>query len=234
MKRLAIGLSLVVLLGVAAAANAQLINEIRTDNSGADTDEYFELSGTPGMSLTGLTYIVIGDNTAGTCGVVECVVPLSSYSIQADGLLAVVRAASGMVLTGYDVTNVTAIAFENSDNVTHMLVSGFTGTLNQDLDTNNDGVLDITPWTSVLDCVALVNAAAINCVAGVEYVYCSTQVGPDGTFHPGHVYRCGTSWLIGPFGGAGLSGVTDTPGGPNNCPVPTLPSTWTAIKSQYR
>jgi len=32
-----------------------------------------------------------------------------------------------------------------------LLVSGFTGTVTNDLDSTNDGILDSTPWTSVLD-----------------------------------------------------------------------------------
>jgi len=41
-----------------------------------------------------------------------------------------------------------------------MLVSGWTGALNSDLDTNDDGVLDVMPWTAIIDCVGLTNGAA--------------------------------------------------------------------------
>ena len=48
----------------AASANAQVtITEVRIDQTSADNDEFFELTGTPGTSLDGLTYIVIGDGT---------------------------------------------------------------------------------------------------------------------------------------------------------------------------
>ncbi|MDZ4755550.1 MAG: hypothetical protein SGJ11_13770 [Phycisphaerae bacterium] len=41
--------------------------------------------------------------------------------------------------------------FDHADNVTHLLVSGFTGANGQDLDTDDDVVLDLTPWTAVID-----------------------------------------------------------------------------------
>jgi len=41
----------------------------------------------------------------------------------------------------------------SSNGFTLLLVQNFTGTINQDLDTNNDGVLDVTPWTTIKDSV---------------------------------------------------------------------------------
>jgi hypothetical protein len=197
----------------AGAASAQIkINEIRIDHTGTDTDEYFELIGTPGASLTGLTYVVIGDASAPpTCGTIECVADLTGYSLQADGLLCLSNSNAIPVLTGYDGS--IALAFENSDNVTHLLVSGFTGALDQDLDTNDDGVLDVTPWTSIVDCVGFVETSGVPNCSTDEYLYCATQVGPDGTFVPGHIYRYSDTqaWAIGIF----ALGTTDTPGAPN-------------------
>ena len=49
--------------------------------------------------------------------------------------------------------------------------------------------------------------------------YCTTIVGPDGVFVPGHVYRCAPVgvWTIGPF----PTGGQDTPGGGNpDCGLP--------------
>lgn len=204
------------LVAFATGAWAQLqINEIRTDMTSTDTDEYFELKGTPSTDLSSYTYIVIGDGSTTLCGTVECVVPLTGYSIQADGLFAAVKYyAGGNVLTGYDaVINSSAFAFENSDNVTHMLVSGWTGTIAMDLDTNDDGVLDVTPWTAIIDDVAMVTALPINCATGSEYTYSATVLGPDGAYVPGHVYRCSdtNAWVVGQF----TLGIDDTPGTTN-------------------
>ncbi|MDX2132588.1 MAG: hypothetical protein SFY69_11110 [Planctomycetota bacterium] len=186
--------------GFAAVAHAGTatisINEIRVDQTGADNDEYFELAGAPGTSLAGLWYVVIGDGTGGS-GVVESVTDLSTYSIAADGYFS----AGESTFTG-DYGSLDAVLggpnplnFENTDNVTHLLLANFTGAVNVDLDTNDDGVLDSTPWGSIVDSIALVNGAG-------DRVYSSTQVGPDGTFHPGHVYRFPNfsgAWNIGQF-----------------------------------
>lgn len=60
------------------------INEIRIDQPSTDYDEYFELTGTPNMSLMGLTYLVIGDGPGGS-GVIEEAVNLHNQVIPPDG-----------------------------------------------------------------------------------------------------------------------------------------------------
>ena len=47
-----------------------------------------------------------------------------------------------------------ANALENSS-VTFLLVKDFTGASSQDLDTDNDGVLDVMPWTEIADSIAI-------------------------------------------------------------------------------
>ncbi|MBN1976442.1 MAG: DUF11 domain-containing protein, partial [Anaerolineae bacterium] len=103
----------------------------------------------------------------------------------------------------------TSLNFENSDNVTHLLVRGFAGASGDDLDTNDDGTLDNTPWSSVEDCVALLET-----VGSGDLTYCATTVGPDGSFVPGHAYRCSPGWFIGQFDPAGGA---DTPGQASTC-----------------
>lgn len=227
MKKLVIVLAA---LAFASPAFALSINEIRTDNGGTDTDEYFELLGTPGQSLAGYTYVVIGDGT-GSCGTIEAVLDLSPYSIQADGYFAACR-NTAPTLSGYDVIGLSALNFENSDNVTHMLVQGFTGTNAQDLDTNNDGVLDITPWSAIVDAVGIIGPNTVDCAAGVEYVYATNTVGPDGTFTPGHVLICDGGWYVGLFE---LVGGYDSPGVANAaCTVGTETQSWGQLKETYR
>ena len=127
------------------------INEIRIDQPGTDNDEYFELAGDAGTDLTGLSYLVIGDGIGGA-GVIEAVVDLGGTAIPASGFFV---AAEGTFSLGVaDLT--TSLNFENSDNVTHLVVDGFVGAAGDDLDTDDDGILDSTPWSSVIDCVALV------------------------------------------------------------------------------
>lgn len=205
--------ALAVVTGLAGSTLARppfLINELRVDQTGADNDEYFELSGTAGASMAGMAYIVIGDGTGGS-GVIESVTDLSAFSIAGDGLFW--GAETTITLGTPDATfGAAGLNFENTDNVTHMLVSGWSGTLNMDVDTNDDGVFDVTPWTSIDDSVALILPGP------GDLTYSSTMVGPDGAFHPGHIFRWPDgNWAIGQFN---PSGGQDTPGNPNPVPGP--------------
>lgn len=199
------------------------INEIRIDQPGTDIDEYFELVGPSGQSLTGLTYVVIGDSTAAGSGVIEAVVDLAGQVIPASGFF--VAAENTFTLSVADL--IVNLDFENADNVTHVLVEGFTGSNGQDLDTNDDGILDVTPWASIVDLVALIEADNPP-PFGVDYHYGPPTVGPRaGGEVPTHVYRCPDVtgvWSIGqndPVGGS------DTPGAANYCPVDLPPQVMT-------
>jgi predicted extracellular nuclease len=183
------------------------ISEIRIDQPSTDNDEYFELVGTPGASLDGLTYLVIGDGT-GASGVIEAVVDLSGKAIPGGGYF--VAAESTFSLGTADL--VTDLNFENSDNVTHLLVSGFSGANGDDLDTDDDGVLDLTPWTTLVDLIALVEEE--NPPTGTELHYGPPSVGPDGSYAPGHAFLCDGGWQIGQFDPADGD---DTPGAENDC-----------------
>ncbi len=228
LKKIFMGVLALSLL-VPLAAQAVTINEIRIDNAGADTDEYFELAGMPGESLDGYTYLVIGDGSGGS-GVIESVTDLTGQAIQSDGYLAVHKAGTTGVCSGYDVD--LTLNFENSDNVTHLLVTGFTGANGDDLDTDDDGILDVTPWTEMVECVALVES-----VGSGDLVYCDTQVGPDGSYVPGHVFKCGDQWMIGTFDGENGLCVDsyDTPGADNSpsCTIPTEETSWGSMKSRF-
>ena len=184
------------------------INEIRIDQTSTDNDEYFELFGTPGESLDNLTYLVIGDDGGGSSGVIEAVIDLTGQSIPASGFF---LAAENTFTQGTpDLT--TSLDFENEDNVTHLLVEGFTGSNGDDLDADDDGVLDVTPWTSIVDSVALIEA-----VGSGEEVYSTNTVGPDAS-SLGHVFRSidgGGTWEIGDFS----VGIDDTPGATNDPPT---------------
>ncbi|MEM6675621.1 MAG: hypothetical protein AAF726_22410 [Planctomycetota bacterium] len=199
-----------------------LINEIRIDQPSADTDEFFELFSVPAnSSLDGLTYLVLGDNTAGGSGVIEFALDLTGSATNAQGLFLAGEATLTLGLA--DLT--ASLNFENGDNVTHLVVEGFTGAVNDDLDVDDDGTLDSTPWTAIFDAVSLVETTTPSIGSGDEWFYASslgfTDVGPDGPFVPGHAFRCLTSltdWRIGPFVVSGF----DTPATFNlTCSAPT-------------
>ncbi|MCA9285972.1 MAG: hypothetical protein KDA22_12185, partial [Phycisphaerales bacterium] len=189
------------------------LSEIRIDQPSVDFDEYAELAAAPGTSLDGVSYIVLGDGSGGS-GTIESVTNLTGQTVGASGFFVI--AESTFTLGTADL--VADLNFENSDNVSHFLVFNFTGAENQDLDTDDDGVLDVTPWQSVIDAVALVEPAVPPADPGAEWPYGGTVVGPDGNFVPGHVYRCDPdgTWTIGPFdplGGLDTPGATNAPCG---------------------
>jgi len=197
------GIALLLAATAVPAAAQVSLSEIRIDQPSDDNDEYFEFAGSPGASLDTFTYVVIGDGSGGS-GTIENVTSLSGQSVPASGFFV---AAEGTFSLG-TADLVTGLDFENSDNVTHLLVQGFTGALGDDLDTDDDGLLDVAPWGLLVDCVALIETPGSG-----DRTYCATTVGPDGSFAPGHVYFCPGGWEIGDFG----AGVHDTPGAANAC-----------------
>jgi len=199
-------------LSMAPMATAGVvINELRIDQPGTDDDEYLELAGPAGQALDGLTYLVIGDGAGGS-GVIEAVVDLSGRQISASGFFVV--AEGTFTLGAADL--IANLNFENSDNVTHLLVSGFSGSNGDDLDLDDDGVLDVTPWVAVLDAVALVEEE--NPPAATEFFYLlDERVGPDAGAVPGHAIRCPDptgAFMVADFD---PQAGTDTPGFENAC-----------------
>lgn len=167
------------------------INEVRIDMPGGDDDEYFELAGTPGDTLDTLTYIVLGDGGGGGTGVVEAAINLNSFSIPADGYF--LAAENTFSLAGdvdMDLGEDPGLNFENDDTVTHLLVQGFTGALGQDLDADDDGALDIMPWSAIFDGLGLLDNAL---PPDGEFSYAGalglSDLGPDGSNPPHHVFR---------------------------------------------
>lgn len=202
-------LSFTIAIGSRAFAQDALINEVRVDQPGIDLSEYVEFKGTPGSSLEGLTLVVIGDDDAASPpnqnGTIESVVALSG-NFSSTGFF--VLAESTYQFGTPD--QVAILNFENPDNVTFVLVSGFTGSNGQDLDTNNDGILDVLPWTAIISSVALIQTVNPD-GTNADFVYSTNRVGPDGTSSPAQVWLCADSntWRI---GSADTTAGTDSPG----------------------
>ena len=193
------------------------INEIRTDQDGADNDEYFEISGPPGFQFQDVQYIVLGDTPTGE---IETVVDLTGQTIPPSGLFV---AAEGSFSIGVaDFT--TFMSFENNDTVTHMLVGGLTANVSDNLDGNADGVLDEEPWVVALDTVALIHPPSTDLPYGPPLQCAASptcQEVNDMNLAPEQVFRCPDTtgmWMI---GNTDITAVpsTDTPGAPNDCPV---------------
>lgn len=106
--------------------------------------------------------------------------------------------------------------FENGS-VTLLLVEGFTGSVAQDLDTDHDGILDATPWTRIVDDVAVSDG-------GVgDRTYSSTVLAPGfggNPLTPGGASRIPNGmdtdsiadWTQNDFDGASLPGFTGSLG----------------------
>jgi len=199
----AFALSLGLILPVADTSALQ-INEIRIDQPGADNDEYVELFGDANQSLDGISYIVIGDGAAGN-GTLDAAINLSGLSLNANGLLLL----SENTLSLGAIDQVRTLNFENSDNVTHALISNTTLAAGDDLDSDDDGVLNTGIEAQIIDSIALVETPNSG-----EAFYGSVTVGPDGTFVPGHVFYCPQGWQLGAFDPINSS---DTPGTSNPC-----------------
>jgi hypothetical protein len=192
-----------------AVSWALSINEIRTNQVGDQTDEYFELVGSAGESLDSLTYLVIGDSAADGTGVIEAVISLAGLSVPDDGVFLgaeVTFGAPGTAFHGTIPDAILSINFENRQNRTHLLVDGFFGALNDDLDSDDDGTLDALPWGNVADAVGIVEEPDTN-LPGVDKLYAEAlggvNVGPTVTgVAPGHIFRLpdgSGGWVIGDF-----------------------------------
>ncbi|MBC8065108.1 MAG: PEP-CTERM sorting domain-containing protein [Chlorobia bacterium] len=167
MKKLAL-LAMSSVFAVSAIAQTQnaKFNEVFFNPPGTDDNkEFVELIGAG--SLTGLTLLSI-DGDGASAGVIDQAISLNSLSFGTNGLLLLrdaqtniawvdeFQAAQAGPSAG---TNVTVGDFapdlENGSN-TFVIVSGFTGAVGNDLDTDNNGTVDTaTPWSSVLDAIGV-------------------------------------------------------------------------------
>lgn len=202
------------------------LTELRIDQQGTDSDEYFEVAGDPLAPLAGIWFLAIGDSGTDPGGVVELAVELSAWSLGPNGRFVCHESTFGTVAFEGRTLSVDAGAshaaigtgdtlnLENADNVTYLLVRGFTGTSGMDLDAGNDGTFDATPWVELIDSVAFVRTGS------TDPVYSSVRLGPvkltaTGGMAP-HGWFDGASWQAGEY----ASWVLDTPGAAPPLPAP--------------
>jgi hypothetical protein len=132
------------------------INEIRHGQRSVDKDEFIELfTSNPATSLKGMTLIALSGE--GDAGRVSMALDLSAGSFDADGVFMI---ADSRITTGsFDAGDISVSGGLNlgSQPTTYMLVNNFTGALGDDLDTDDDGTLDVQPWLSQLDALSFRN-----------------------------------------------------------------------------
>jgi len=168
------------------------ISEIRLDHQGDNHDIYIELSGPPGASLDGITYVILGDEVQtgvpSSQGRVQQAIDLTGHVIGANGTFLIGKSA--MTLASPDLSP-DYFTIRRLGNSTHLLVTDFVGYLGQDLDFFNLGFLIFEPWSAVLDSLSLRRSAD---AAGI---YSTTELGPDEakfqTYGVG--WMPGTEWM---------------------------------------
>jgi len=186
------------------------INEFSASTAGTDV-EYVEIFGDPDTDYSAYTLLEIEGDSGAAIGTVDEVITLGATD------------SNGLFLI-----NLPANALENGT-ISLLLVKNFSGALNIDLDTDNDGVFDSTPWETIIDSVAVNDGGA----GDVTYGNPTLTVGYDGlSFAPGGASRnpdgfdtdATTDWVRNDFDLAGIPGFTgsislgeayNTPGMPN-------------------
>lgn len=181
---------------VGAAADP-LLNEFVLNHVGTDTHEYVEVAGDATTDYAAFSVLQIEGDGSGA-GTVDGVIAVGTTN------------AAGYWTTGFQ-SNV----WENGT-VTVLLVEGFSGSVGLDLDTDDNGTLDSTPWTRLVDGVAVTDGGT------GDQTYADTTLTATfdgGTFTVGGASRIPdrtdtgspADWRRNDFDGAGLPGFTGTP-----------------------
>lgn len=187
------------------------INEFSASTIGTDY-EYVEIYGDPGTDYSAYKILEIeGDHT------------------QSPGTIKEVISVGTTDSSGFWFMNLSTGSLDNNS-LTLLLVKDFSGAYGDDLDTDDDGTLDSTPWASIADSVAVDDGDA------GDLFYGGPILGPnyDGisTLAPGGASRIPdgadsestSDWVRNDFDLAGIAGYTgtavfgeayNTPGAPN-------------------
>ena len=121
-----------------------VINEYRVAQSGAD-DDFVELLTAPGTSFDGKTLLAISGEFAP--GSIDFAISLDGAVADENGFLLIAEDDNPNLDAG-DV-GVAGLDFFGSPQ-TFLVVDDFTGAAGDDLDTDEDGVLDVTPWADIV------------------------------------------------------------------------------------
>jgi hypothetical protein len=175
-----------------AQAQAPLINEFVINHAGTDFNEYVEVRGAPNTDYFNLWVLALEGDLEANRGTVDAAVRLGTSD------------ARGLVTTGY-LTN----RLENGT-ITLLLVRNFTGAESTDLDTDDNGTLDVTPWDELLDGVAVTDGHT------GDRVYASVVLAPGfggDAFPVGGASRIpdgAPTWVRNDFDGEGIPGFNGT------------------------
>ena len=168
------------------------INEFSASTTGADV-EYVEFFGTPNTDYSAYTALEIEGDSNSNVGTVDEVISLGTTDAG-----------------GFYLASLPANALENGT-LSLLLVKNFTGANGLDLDTDNDGVFDVTPWDAITDSVA-VNDGGTGDVTygvpalGVSYDGLSYAPGGASRIPDGFDTESASDWVRNDFDLAGIPG----------------------------
>ena len=192
------------------------INEFSASTTGTDV-EYVEIFGEPNTNYSSLTILEIEGDSGTTLGFIDEVIAVGTTDAN-----------------GFYLADLVANTLENGT-ITLLLVENFSGAFEDDLDTDDDGVLDVEPWDSIVDSVAVNDGGTGDLTYGLPVL----TVGYDGlSFAPGGASRIPdgmdteavTDWVRNDFdlagippentGSIGLGEAYNTPGATNEAYIP--------------
>jgi len=168
------------------------INEFVLDHVGADDHEYIEIYGLPETYFNNYWVLVV-DGDQDDAGTIDKVFQVGW------------TAGGGAWTTGFLTDEL------EGGSTTILLVKDFSGTQGTDLDTNDDGILDSTPWSEMTDAIAVVDGDVGDFSYGVpvldpDFDGVGTTVCGASRFHSGIDTDSAADWIRNDFDGAGLSG----------------------------
>ncbi|NUM54754.1 MAG: hypothetical protein HUU46_14000 [Candidatus Hydrogenedentes bacterium] len=251
-NRVRMSMSLLLFLGVAHSSFAALVLNEALFNvpDGSDTGfEFVEIKGDPSESVANVWLLEI-DSNGGTNGQILNAVDLSSAGTVGTNGLLLVRASTPLVPAADAATSIVVHTFVGSNGLennttTLALVTNFTGSIGFDLDTNNDGTIDVAlPWTTTLDAVTNqdsgggdfphaddLGGTVLPIFPGFSPDYIMRDPGNPTVWIQSDVLGNGVSPYAGPYtlsateiSDLTFAGLTATPGSANASPAPGMPA----------
>jgi len=191
-------LALCFITGAAFAQVAPVINEFVNNHTGTDTYEFVEVFAEPDTDLS--QFWVIGLEGDGTgAGTVD-----NAFNVGTTD-------SGGFWWTGFLASN----TLENGS-LSLLLVADFTGSVGQDLDDNDDGMLDTMPWSFITDAVGIWDGGAsdwtyADAVLDPSFDGLGLPVGGASRIPDGFDTEAPSDWVRNDFDGFGLDSIPGTP-----------------------
>jgi len=169
-------------LGTVEGSSQNLtLNELRISAQNNDsTNNFVELIGEANLTLENLSLVVLSGEFEP--GQIDFALDLSNGVTDENGIALIANSQTAVTTDTGDVL-VENLNFFGSPS-SFLLVEGFSGTAGNDLDSDDDGVLEVTPWNTIVDSVSLVDGDSTS-----DRSYSNTVVGPDGNFPPAGIAR---------------------------------------------